>query len=76
MPEELRPIIGHRELVERDLPSDKKPRERLAHDIINRFLTKIDDARDLLEARRDSPNDSRSALTKKHYHGTLVRMCL
>ena len=27
VPEELRPISGHRELVERDLPSDKKARE-------------------------------------------------
>jgi hypothetical protein len=31
VPEELRLIIGNRELVERDLPSDEKARERLAH---------------------------------------------
>ncbi len=56
VPEELRSIIGLRELVERDLPSDARARERLVHGILHRFFATIDKARVDLETRRNSPS--------------------
>lgn len=49
VPEELRAIIGQRELVEIGLPSDAKSREKKAVAIINAFHAKLDEAREVWE---------------------------
>jgi len=67
VPPELRDIIGHRELVESDLPSDAKTREKLAHGIINRFFAKIDEAWVMLDALKSSPSVTLSVAAKSHY---------
>lgn len=72
VPDELRAIIGQRELVERDLPSDSRARERLAHGIINRFFARIDEARKVLDARRNSPSVTLSLAAKNHYSSTVA----
>lgn len=72
VPEELRKIIGQRELVERDLPSDKRTRERLAHGIIDRFIAKIEKAREILAANKDAPSFVLSSAAKAHYAKRLL----
>ncbi len=72
VPDELVPIIGKTELSESDLPSDPRSRERLAHGIINRFLTQIEDARERLEARTKVPELALSVAAKAHYANTLA----
>lgn len=67
VPEELREIVGKRELVEYDLPSDAKARERKAVAVINSFYANIDDAREVLLSRQ--PNLSTAA--KEHYRAEL-----
>lgn len=67
VPDELRDIIGVRELVEKDLPSDARTREKLAHGIINRFFARIDEARELYEARKGAPAVTLSVAAKSHY---------
>ncbi|SEC73785.1 hypothetical protein SAMN05519105_3182 [Rhodobacter sp. 24-YEA-8] len=74
VPEELRAILGKRELVESDLPSDAKSCEKLAHGIINRFFAQIDEARDALEARQKFPSVLLSAAAKSHYAARWHRM--
>lgn len=44
VPEELRGIIGHRELVEIGLPSEARAREKRATAVINSFHAKLDEA--------------------------------
>lgn len=67
VPEELRDIIGARELVESGLPSDAKSRERLALRIINRFLAQIDEAREVFEMQKCGPKPTLAAAAKAHY---------
>lgn len=67
VPDELREIIGVRELVEKDLPSDARTREKLAHGIINRFFARIDEAREVYEARKSAPAVTLTVAAKSHY---------
>ena len=67
VPDELREIVGVRELVEKDLPSDARTREKLAHGIINRFFARIDEARELYKARKGAPAITLSVAAKRHY---------
>ncbi|MCE5973418.1 site-specific integrase [Sinirhodobacter sp. WL0062] len=71
VPEELRDIIGARELVEKDLPSDTRKRERIAHGIIDGFLARIDAARDIHENRGNARALPLSAAAKDHYNRIL-----
>lgn len=66
VPEELRAIIGKRELVE-PLGGDKKAAERAAHGVLARFHAQIDDARERLDALK--PTISTAA--KTHYRAEL-----
>lgn len=66
VPEELRDIIGVRELVERGLPNDTRQRERLAVGIINGFYARIEEAQEQLASRGDAPAPHLSALAKAH----------
>ena len=66
VPDELRDIIGKRELVE-ELPGDAKSRERQAHAVLNRFFATIDDAREVLSANRPTL----STAAKAHYRAEL-----
>ena len=72
VPEELRDIIGGRELVGKDLPSDAKSREKLAHGIINSFFAKIDEAQEIFEARKNMPSPKLSAAAKGHYASVIL----
>ena len=72
VPEELRDIIGGRELVAKDLPSDAKLREKLAHGIINSFLAKIDEAQEIFDARKNMPSPTLSAAAKGHYASVIL----
>lgn len=67
VPQELREIIGKRELVENDLPADKKARERKAVAVINGFYATIEDAREVLLSRRPTL----STAAKEHYRAEL-----
>lgn len=51
VPEELREIIGKRELIE-ELPSEKSGRDRRALAVLNGFFAKLDEAREILLSRR------------------------
>ena len=62
VPEELRPIIGKRELVE-ELPTEAKARERRALVVLNGFFAQIDEARDKLIASRPTA----ATAAKAHY---------
>lgn len=66
VPEDLRSIIGKRELVE-PLGGDKKSAERAAHGVIAGFLAQIEDAREALIA--SAPTLSGAA--KAHYRDEL-----
>ena len=66
VPDDLRDIIGKRELVE-DLPGDGKGRERQAHAVLNRFFATLDDARAVLAANRPTL----STAAKAHYRAEL-----
>jgi len=72
VPVELRGIIGARELVESDLPSDAKSRERIALGVINRFLAKIDEAWEVHEARKNDPALALATAAKTHYREALA----
>lgn len=72
VPEELRGIIGARELVESDLPADARSREKTAHGIINRFFARIDEAREIHEARRSDPRQTLATAAKAHYRNALA----
>lgn len=67
VPEELREIIGKRELVEYDLPADKKARERRAVAVVNSFYATIEEAREVLLSRRPTL----STAAKEHYRAEL-----
>ena len=67
VPEELREIIGKRELVEYDLPADEKARERRAVAVINGFYATIEEARKVLLSRRPTL----STAAKEHYRAEL-----
>ena len=56
MPDELVSVFGKTELSENDLPFDPRARERLAHRIINHFLTQIDEAGERFGAKRNAPD--------------------
>ncbi len=71
VPEDLRDIMGQRELVDADLPADTRKRERLAHGIINRFLCQIEEARETLRARAGQPAPALSLAAKAHYESML-----
>ncbi|MGJ8605738.1 MAG: hypothetical protein ACSHXH_16600, partial [Marivita sp.] len=71
VPEELRDIIGVRELVERGLPNDTRQRERLAVGIINGFYARIEEAQEQLATRGDAPAPHLSSLAKAHYQSKL-----
>ncbi|QCO56297.1 site-specific integrase [Pseudorhodobacter turbinis] len=73
VPPELRAIIGQRELVERDLPSDTRTREKMAHGILNRFFATIDKAREIFETRKNSPPIALSDAAKRHYSVTIAQ---
>ena len=67
VPEELREIIGKRELIEYDLPADKRARERKAVAVINGFYATIEDAREVLLSHRPTL----STAAKEHYRAEL-----
>ncbi len=69
VPEELREIVGKRELVDYELPSDAKARERKAVAVINSFYATIDEAREVLASR--CPTLSTAA--KAHYRAERPR---
>ena len=50
VPEELRGLISQRELVGIGLPSDAKSREKKAIPIINAFLARLEEAREVYES--------------------------
>ena len=66
VPEELRVIVGRRELVA-DLLGDKKDRDRQALAALNSFHAILDDARDALAAQRPTL----STAAKAHYQAEL-----
>lgn len=72
VPDELVPIIGKTELAETNLPPDPRSRERLAIGINNRFLVRIDEARERFEAQRNAPELTLSVAAKAHYANTLA----
>ncbi|MCW1919979.1 site-specific integrase [Rhodobacter sp. KR11] len=66
VPDELRPVIGKRELVE-ELPTEAKARERRALAVLNGFHAQLDDARDKLAASRPTATTA----GKAHYRAEL-----
>ncbi|MCA0207316.1 MAG: site-specific integrase [Proteobacteria bacterium] len=69
VPDDLREIVGKRELVHYDLPPDVKARERKAIAVINSFYATIDEARVILDSRRPTL----STAAKAHYRAELQR---
>lgn len=67
VPEELRAIIGQRELVEIGLPSDAKSREKKAVAIINAFHAKLDEAREVWESQGEASKPTLSSAAKEHF---------
>lgn len=67
VPEDLRGIIGKRELAE-SLDGDKRAAERLAHGVIAGFLDQIEQAREALGANQPTL----SSAAKAHYEAELV----
>ena len=67
VPEELRAIIGQRELVEIGLPSDATSREKQAVAIINAFHAKLDEAREVWESLGEASRPTLSSAAKEHY---------
>lgn len=68
VPEDLRDILGKRELVEH-LGGDKKQAERRALAVLNGFHAILDDAREALAANRPTL----STAAKAHYREELTR---
>ncbi|WP_145107190.1 hypothetical protein, partial [Cereibacter sediminicola] len=66
VPEELRGLVGKRELVA-DLPGDKNDRDRRALAVLNGFHAILDDAREALAAQRPTL----STAAKAHYQAEL-----
>jgi integrase len=73
VPEELRGIIGHRELVEIGLPSEARAREKRATAVINSFHAKLDEAREVWESLSEASKPTLSSAAKEHYGAELLR---
>ena len=63
VPDDLREIIGKRELVE-ELPTDKVGRDRKAHAVLNGFFAKLEEAREILSSRRPTLSTAAKAFYK------------
>jgi integrase len=61
VPDDLREIIGKRELVA-ELPTDKVGRDRRAHAVLNGFFAKLEEARDILVSRRPTLSSAAKSL--------------
>jgi integrase len=72
VPDELRDILGQRELVEIGLPNEARAREKLAISIINRFHAKIDEAREVWESMGEASKPTLSSAAKLHYKKELI----
>lgn len=73
VPEELRSILGQRELVEIGLPSEARAREKRAIAVINSFHAKLDEAREIVDALGEASKPTLSSAAKEHYRSELVR---
>lgn len=73
VPEELRGIIGQRELVEIGLPSDARSREKKAVAVINGFHAKLDEAREVWESLSEASKPTLSSAAKEHFSAELLR---
>ena len=73
VPEELRGIIGQRELVEIGLPSDARAREKSAVKAINAFHAKLDEAREVWESLGEASKPTLSSAAKEHYRSELLQ---
>lgn len=73
VPDELREILGQRELVEVGLPSEARAREKIATGIINSFHARLDEARELLAAHGEALKPTLSSAAKEHYRSELLQ---
>jgi hypothetical protein len=73
VPEELRDIIGQRELVEIGLPSEARAREKRAVAVINAFHAKLDEAREVWKSLGEASKPTLSSAAKEHYRSELLR---
>lgn len=73
VPEELRGIIGQRELVEIGLPNEARAREKRATAVINSFHAKLDEAREVWESLGEVSKPTLSSAAKEHYRTELLR---
>lgn len=73
VPEELRDIIGQRELVEIGLPSEARAREKKAVAVINAFHAKLDEAREVWKSLGEASKPTLSSAAKEHYRSELLR---
>lgn len=71
VPEELRGLIGQRELVEIGLPSDAKSREKKAIPIINAFLARLEEAREVYESLGEASKPTLVSAAKEHFKAEL-----
>jgi len=73
VPEELRGILGQRELVEIGLPSEARAREKHAFKVINAFHAKLDEAREVWESMGEASKPTLSSAAKEHYRSELLQ---
>lgn len=73
VPEELRGIIGQRELVEIGLPNEARAREKKAVAVINGFHAKLDEAREVWESLGEASKPTLSSAAKEHFSAELLR---
>lgn len=73
VPEELRGIVGQRELVEIGLPSEARAREKHAFKAINAFHAKLDEAREVWESLGAASKPTLSSAAKEHYRSDLLQ---
>lgn len=72
VPEDLRGLIGQRELVHVGLPQEAKPREKMAIGIINSFLARIDEAQVVWDSIGEASRPTLSSAAKEHYGAELL----
>jgi len=73
VPEELRTLVGQRELVEIGLPAETRAREKRATAVINSFHAKLDEAREVWAALGEACKPTLSSAAKEHYSAELVK---
>ena len=73
IPEELRGVVGQRELVEIGLASEARACKKSLVKAINAFHAKLDEAREVWESLGETSKPTLSSAAKEHFRSKLLQ---